>query len=60
MEEFPLGTRAKDRITGFVGTITARIEYFDSSPKVQLEELVDGKVATEWFDIARIVHERPQ
>ena len=34
-----LGTKVKDNVTGFVGTVTARCEYLNGEPRVAVEGL---------------------
>lgn len=50
-----LGSKAKDTITGFEGTVTATCEYLHDKPSARLETLKDGKVVAEWFQISRLV-----
>ena len=44
--EFDLGTRVKDRVTGYEGTITARIEYLNGCLQYCVEAKLDkeGKI----------------
>lgn len=44
--EFDLGTCVKDRVTGFKGTITARIEYLNGCLQYCIESKLDkeGKI----------------
>lgn len=52
-----LGKKARDRITGFEGTLTGRAEYLTGCTQYALAPRVgdDGKIqATEWFDEGRI------
>lgn len=50
-----LGKVVKDKVTGFVGVVTARVEYLHSTPSVRLESEVDGENKTKdlWIDEAR-------
>lgn len=58
-ESLPLGARAKDRITGFMGVLMARTTWMWGCDRyaIQPEALdKDGKtIEAEWFDDARIV-----
>lgn len=36
VELFPLGSKARDRVTGFEGVVTARAVYLDDTPQVRL------------------------
>lgn len=52
-----LGEKARDKITGFSGTITGKCEYLTGCSTVLLQPEVDkdGKfVDAHWFDIDRL------
>ena len=51
-----LGQKAKDKITGFAGTITATADYLSGSKRCQIEALepTTGKLMQEWFDANRV------
>ena len=52
-----LGKKAKDKITGFKGTIIGRIQYLTGCDQYGLCPAIkeDGTIATtEWFDEGRI------
>lgn len=56
-DKISLGTKVKDRITGFAGVLMGRTEYLycNESVLVQSEEMVDGKPGPSvWFDSGRI------
>jgi hypothetical protein len=51
-----LGSRYRDRHTGYEGVATARTEYENGCVQICLERLDDkGEVASTWFDEQRIV-----
>lgn len=55
-----LGSKVKDRTTGFSGIATARVEYLYSTPCVLVESTrldVDDKTESKWrwIDEARLV-----
>lgn len=54
MEQYPLGIKAMDSVTGFTGTVTAKAQYLSSPGQIRLEALVDGKPVSEWFEENRI------
>lgn len=50
-----LGTKAKDKQTGFVGSITARVEYLYDTPQVLLEGVDStGRPCDYWVNESRI------
>lgn len=50
-----LGTKVRDKATGFVGTATARIEYLGGSPDVRIEGVdANGKPTYLWVDEDRV------
>lgn len=52
-----LGLEAKDKITGFKGIITSRVEFLTGCNRycIQPQELKDGKrIESEYFDEAQI------
>ena len=57
--KYELGSTVKDTITGFKGTVTARVEYISGYANYRVEPnhlATDGKVIKgEWFDEARLV-----
>lgn len=50
-----LGKKFKDKLTGVVGVVTARIEYLDGSPR-SLLEYVDaaGHAHEKWVEDTRL------
>ena len=53
--EVKLGDTARDTVTGFEGTVTARIDYLSQPPQLCLEALrTDGGVSTLWFGVERV------
>lgn len=50
-----LGMLARDIVTGFTGTITARVEYLGAQPRYRVEACDhNGKPIEEWFDEGRL------
>lgn len=51
-----LGKKAKDKVSGFEGTVSAVCEYLYASPSVELtpQAKPGEKPVSDWFDIARI------
>ena len=52
-----LGKKAKSKITGFEGTITAKVQYLNSDDQYQVTGKVydpSKKVIIEWFNIKEI------
>lgn len=51
-----LGSKVRDRISGFTGIATARAEYRDSAPRVFVigETLSEGRIVEEWIEEARL------
>lgn len=50
-----LGVKAKDKLTGFYGTVTARCEYLYDNPSVLLEgREAGGKPVQIWIQESRI------
>ena len=51
-----LGSKVRDRYTGFTGTVTCRAEYIDSKARcaVESDTLQKGKPVEQWFDEARL------
>lgn len=43
-----LGQKAKDRITGFAGTITGKVEYITGCNQVLLASLARGNSSSSW------------
>lgn len=56
MANITLGVEARDKITGFTGIVTARIEYLYGCTQYSLvHRAVDNKKGyTEWFDEGRV------
>lgn len=56
MSTIKLGVKAKDKVTGFEGIITSRIEYLTGCAQFGLTpKAVDGKtLSTEYFDGERL------
>lgn len=57
MSPITLGTKVKDSLSNFEGTVTARIEYLFDTPQVQVTSnayTTDGKVAVEWITESRV------
>jgi len=52
-----LGKKAKDRITGLTGIVTARVEYLGAGNRIQIQPPCkpDGEfVDAEWIDEERV------
>ena len=49
----PLGTRVRDRLSGFEGHAVARIEHLHGVPEFKVIALRDGAIYAEWIDEAR-------
>lgn len=49
-----IGSKAVDRITGFSGTVTARIEYMGGDVQFLVENAFDCKLQGEWFRESRL------
>ena len=50
MVELKLGMRVQDKVTGAIGTITAKAEYLYDSPQFLFEYLDDsGSICSSWF-----------
>lgn len=49
---FKVGDRVRDRVTGFTGVVTQRVEYLHGSPRccVSRTSLWEGKTVAEWFE----------
>ena len=57
MSKINTGSKAVDKLTGFAGTVTARIEYITGCIQYQLQPygLKEGKVIEpQWFDESRL------
>lgn len=56
MNQIKLGSKAKDKVTGFTGIIIGRIDYLFGCTQYGLSpEAKDGKIIdTSWFDEGRI------
>jgi len=57
MQKIPLGAIVKDAITGYVGAVTARCDYVDGPPRLQVETRVttEGRpVEPQWFAEERL------
>lgn len=53
-EKVRLGTKVRDSITGFEGTVTARCEYLTSTTRIMIEgQSADGKPVDLWCDESR-------
>lgn len=54
--EIELGSKVKDRITGFAGIAIARTEYYFSVPRVLVlsDKLLRGEEQEIWFDEVRL------
>ena len=51
-----LGSTVKDRVTGFVGTVTVRCEYLDGDARCGVSPLsADGALKDHWFDEGRLM-----
>lgn len=54
-ESVKVGSKVKDTITGFIGVVTARVEYFGGKVDFRVEAPVaDGKLNSEWFPEQRL------
>ena len=50
-----LGDRVIDGLTGFNGVVTARAEYLNCGPRMQVERcLASGQLLVEWLDEVRL------
>jgi len=60
-QETIIGKKVKDKITGFVGTCTARTEFYCEEPSVRVEAptLESGKPVVCWFQEARVEVQPP-
>lgn len=55
MDQLSLGTKVVDSVTGFIGTLTARITYQHRSPQVLVEGLDSlGRPSDLWTDEQRL------
>jgi hypothetical protein len=52
-EKIELGCKAKDSVTGYVGTVTARCEYLSGEPRLMLEGLIDLRPVELWVTESR-------
>jgi hypothetical protein len=52
-EKIELGCKAKDSVTGFIGTVTARCEYLAGESRVMIEGLAEGKPVELWVAQSR-------
>lgn len=51
-----LGTKVRDKETGFEGIVTARAEYLYDRPRVMLEGVDNtGRPIEWWYDETRVV-----
>lgn len=56
MAELKLGMSVQDRVTGAIGTITAKAEYLYDSPQFLFEYLDDsGSICSSWFSSERFI-----
>jgi hypothetical protein len=56
-QQIKLGSKVKDKITGFTGTATARAEYLERPPQVFVEaEATEGgrRAADAWITESRL------
>lgn len=51
---FELGIEAEDKVTGFQGKITARIEYHLGATQYQLTKVHEGDIRNQWFEEPRV------
>lgn len=52
-----LGVKVKDKISGFAGVVTARIDYLAASPRALVTTNTPekfGGTLEEWFDLSRL------
>jgi len=56
MSEIKLGVTAKDKVTGFEGIVTSKVEYLTGCAQHGITpKAVDGKtLPTEYFDVKRL------
>jgi|APThiThiocy_cv2_1041547.scaffolds.fasta_scaffold12878_3 hypothetical protein len=47
-----LGKKVRDRVTGYLGTATARAEYLYGEPRIQIER--SGDAEPRWFEEGRV------
>lgn len=55
MPELKLGSKVKDTVTGFEGTLTGKAEYLHNVPAGLVETLKDGETKREWLELSRLV-----
>lgn len=57
MEKFTFGTEVEDTVTGYAGTITARIEYANGDEDQYLVENIDdtGRPISQWVVESRLM-----
>ncbi len=55
-EKVQLGSKVKDKITGFTGIVSGRAEYLYGTPHVWVEAptTTDGKTPDQWIDESRV------
>ena len=57
MNEVKLGDKVKSTVSGFAGTVTAKCEYLNGSPRCEVtaSELTDGEVKRAWFEASELI-----
>lgn len=60
MNEIKLGDKVRGKVSGFLGTVTAKCEYLHRATEyaVTAPEPVNGEVKTEWFSASELVTEQ--
>ena len=54
MVELKIGMKVKDKVTGAVGTVTAKAEYLHGTPQFLFEYLNKaGSICSSWFEADR-------
>jgi len=52
---FELGMKARDTVTGYSGTVTAKCEYLGAEARICLERVdKDGDLKEQWFPVGRV------
>jgi hypothetical protein len=53
---FPLGSKVRDTVTGYVGKVTARSLYLNSDDEylVEAQNLQTGDIIEHWFVVGRL------
>lgn len=50
-----LGTKVRDKVSGYEGIVTARVEYLHGEARVEVERVrSDLGLSKEWFEESRV------